>query len=309
MEKIKLHEELSRRFAPQVRLHSRELYFPAEVNWYLQRCQCQIRTGLNDKDPILLPRPVDPKALANLQHCLNGRFFYSKGISKIMSPFYLRIVEPNTVYGRPQELDQCPVYTHVYQNNEYEIDIQYFFFYAYNGPLLSYLPSAGIHEGDWEHITFRLKVPSSDVENPEKYTLLALHTARHAKEGRWYLLDGSKRYSDTLKFTEDGHPIIYSSKFGHTSYVSCGRQKRFVPFGMIDDYTDDQGKWWSTWKNIQHIGKIEDEDFMEKTNTWWLLFNGLWGPYGYRLAEGDGPTGPAMKEGYSREDPITITNS
>jgi len=114
----------------------------------------------------------------------------------------------------------------------------------------------------------------------------------------------------------------------HASYPTSGRQRRFVPLGLIDDYTDNNGMFWSTWNmivllpdtsTICHIDKtfdpenplaLKQEPLKSITDIRWLLYNGQWGRKGRKsYGESDGPYGPGMKVYFRRGDvAMTLQN-
>jgi len=149
-------------FAPEVRLHSGEAYYPARVHWYLSRCALKLHTSDLASDPVVLPHISSIHELLSVQCQYHGGSHGSLGALDLpkATSLYVTPISSDTYAGEPDKLDQIPLYanlvyktptpSHEAEPSTLVIDLQYFFFYAYNGALLWYLPSAGIHEGDWE---------------------------------------------------------------------------------------------------------------------------------------------------------------
>lgn len=114
-------------------------------------------------------------------------------------------------------------------------DLQYWFFYPYNYlPLVTFNPlvmrdpigatlaAADFHEGDFEHVTVRLRRADPDGE----LRPVAVEMARHAHENR------TLRWSSPELKLHGSHPVVYAGLGGHASYEGCGRKlrhpKRFV---------------------------------------------------------------------------------
>jgi len=338
--------QLASKYAPEIRLHSEELYYPASVEWFLQRCDLRFSTGKGDQDPVIIDTITDIDCLINQSFKFKEQTFFSMQTPNKPnhSPFYLRVKDQTAIFGQ-KDLNNVPVYVRFFYPEEDKlasnyVDIQYYFFYGYNGALKSFLPTVGIHEGDWEHITVRVRLDGIFDHS----SIMAIYYSAHGGEGRWYLNCAGKEGDDSfvpsasLRSIEDtgrgigyflnnqDHPIVYSSKFLHASYPTSGRQRRFLPLGLIDDYTDDKGSCWSTWNSIVimpeisdicHISRsdyqpLNDSSFSLKHNydIRWMLFNGQWGRKGRKsYGESDGPYGPGMKVYFRKGDcPITLQN-
>ncbi|KAL6055601.1 G protein gamma domain-containing protein, variant 2 [Balamuthia mandrillaris] len=171
---------------------------------------------------------------------------------------------------------------------EYFWELQYFFFYSFNGAVIPWLPTAGIHEGDWEHMSVRA--------TPDGSSIAAVYMACHGSEGRWYLRPStSPTAEDGYRLTNITHPIAYSARGGHATYAWPGRQKRRVPtknlhLWVIDDDTCDKGIRWQTWRNVVLIHDVRQHI--------WLQYCGEWGDKATAPLSGMGPWGPAHKDFY-----------
>lgn len=202
--------------------------------------------------------------------------------------------ESNELRGLPLENKHviAPVYTHIKHYDDHPfIDIQYFFFYTYNGcvyfrvgykhgfsqrkrnvPICNF----GRHQGDWEHVTVRVD-PHGEF--------MRLFVSQHGG-GEWYAADQIQWY--------DTHPVIYPSLHSHANFVREEiRTQAELPISGIPfissinwikfvDVTSLNGTrrypWmpqrdfspvWRTWQHQQLKIVSGDED--------WLQFKGYWG--------------------------------
>ncbi|MDE1461878.1 Vps62-related protein [Spartinivicinus poritis] len=125
-------------------------------------------------------------------------------------------LEPvNGSASRPGNVAAAKTIVHVKDTVPGYTDIQYWFFYAYNGPGTAKvrfgeiynntgeLKPFGEHTGDWEHVTFRF-------ENSSK-KLISAYFSQHNY--------GEKRNANQLEW-DGSHVVIYSSKNGHASYAN-----------------------------------------------------------------------------------------
>lgn len=149
-------------------------------------------------------------------------------------------------------------------------DIQYWFFYPYNGDIVPGAVKGGEHEGDWEHITVRT---SRGFQN-----IMEVFYSRHDFEGVW-LQPGE------FSVNSEGRPIVFSAINSHASYATPGRQERPVP---LPDRTQDGGPRWETWKNIKAVGEINNPI----GGQFWIRYTGRWGEIG---PFSSGPFGPAFQ--------------
>jgi hypothetical protein len=158
-------------------------------------------------------------------------------------------------------------------------DIQYWFFYAYNGDITTGADFE--HEGDWEHITVRV---DGNLKTP-----MSVFFASHATESEW-------RNRGGFKINSDGHPVVYSAYHSHaTSWRVGTHPRRFLP----DDYTAEGGPKWATWDTLRLIGThrrpLQDLE--------WVKFTGHWGQIGTPGPEWlSGPYGPAFQAWWADDD-------
>jgi Vacuolar protein sorting-associated protein 62 len=316
-----LEDELMGRFAPVVKLHPEEEYFPANVDWMLPLVGLQFYTCFQGEDsiPALEPGQIDPNSpdsinsmLGQCQKCQCGEIAcgYSSDALQCSGPehglandprqivdkdpthFFLNFPEERLILQGLLDSTLWTCYTHVMRSpahHPYMYDIQYFFFYPFSGPLAGW----GEHEGDWEHVTVRVK---SDL-----HTIYGVYYSAHEGEGRWYQQETGPESG--YKLTEDGRPIVYSAYHSHASYPWAGNWDR-DPNGLPDDNTAD-GFEWNCRNNIVNLG----EKLNPHRDMKWNLFTGNWGDCQSEIyGEVCGPTGPSMRSFWTVGDPLNGDN-
>ena len=199
----------------------------------------------------------------------------------------LKISNQTIKYGK---LANAKAYVNLIIGSTYT-DIQYWFLYGYNGAGTAYLKRfepiswppwesgryhsmgdhsmspAGQHEGDWEHITVRIR--------NDNYEAQKVHLASHGS--------GSTRsYAQTLR---DGMVTFYSSKNGHAAYASAERHyPEFKSIGIIEfrllDNTDSPSQSFTSRGNWVIIGAHEGaKDILAESGVTfdWMKYTGRWG--------------------------------
>lgn len=259
-------EETVERFAPEVRFHPEERYFPSSVEWFLERSELRLEVD-GGKDLAVLERgeahaEVIPAAYAE------GH----RADSADPSRFFLQIsngdFEEDTREGN---LGSAKTYVHFRRaaDGSDAYDIQYWFFFPYSGPLMGG-PAGGAHEGDWEHITVRIDEKLNRVHE--------VYYAAHDAEGRWMK-------PSELRFRDKTHPVVYTARYGHASYPRPGLKARAM---LPADHTADGGAVWRTWN---HVEIIADENG-PRPEFAWVRYSGRWGEVGSLFS---GPHGPAFQ--------------
>lgn len=207
--------EMLRKFAPLVRLHPDDDYRPASIDWYLERSHMM-------------------KAL---------RRFTDKGevdrrkIGDYKDPNWsIKLADDDDRRG---DLAAAMCYGHAIEHSRY-MELQYWFFYPYNGPMWGF----GTHEGDWEHISIKV------VDGKAVKYFFATHT------------DGDTHEPNEM-LTDQGHVVVFSAKHSHASYKSKGKQERKH---LPDDHTDF-GQAWETWRRLERIDR----------RLGWIRYPGRWG--------------------------------
>ena len=137
------------------------------------------------------------------------------------------------------------------------LDLQYWFFYAYNDWASGY-GGFNDHEGDWEgfHIFFRLDAGSRPIE-PPAYVCYLGHHSRLTKP--WTHPDVEKVGT---------HPVIYAAAGSHASYPQAKRYPLMALYNLIDyasgdSFTLDDAEWRSRI-NLDQI-------------PWVSTYRGSWG--------------------------------
>jgi hypothetical protein len=177
------------------------------------------------------------------------------------------------------------------------IDLQYWFFYPLNylpeltndftflgDPISSIVANVDFHEGDFEHVTVRLR-PKGVGLVPK-----TVEMARHKGEDRPIPWD-----SPDLQLLGD-HPVVYAGFGGHASYEKCGPHVRHaLGFILLVDWTlcgegqnfvfgtetplvDLRSVRWPCWPG--HFGELPPHPVFE------LLVEGPRSPYFQQDDEG-----------------------
>jgi len=177
-------------------------------------------------------------------------------------------------------------------------DIQYLFFYPFNGRL----GAGGAHEGDWEHITVRVNHYADRIEK--------VYFSAHHHEGRWSYERSALNpagYAVGATCGHDGnqHVRVWVAKHSHACYPEPGRHPRhafMLPHGGLhdtigdllpDDTAAESEPAATTWDCAGCL-----EDLTEHTQPW-LRYSGLWGEVGQMFS---GPYGPAHQPWWYDDD-------
>jgi Vacuolar protein sorting-associated protein 62 len=176
------------------------------------------------------------------------------------------------------ELASATVYVHIRpacvrkrttaNNQPKNLEIQYWFFYPYNGAIAG----SGAHEGDWEHITIQFNgvaalTDKGDIAAPKtKGDIAQIFFSRHT-ETVWIANE-----KDKIEF-EGNRPVIFSARHTHANYST--------PYeGPIDKA--HRGERWETWVGFKPLELLEDNPAAEVEERGfvrhpWNRFNGNWG--------------------------------
>jgi hypothetical protein len=193
---------LAERFAPELRLHSRELFVPISNAAYVEQTQLKEEEGkftkLLDAAPSLLRLPVVAGVCVLRSGCqyfldVRGAEPHPPGHSERL---YGEI--ENHVFStgaRPT------VYYHVtHYDDADEYAVQYWFLYLFNYRLNE-------HESDWEQITLRLDSDKRPVD-----AFYSAHSGGHARP--WAQVERA-----------DDHPVVYPGLGSHANYFEPGRHR------------------------------------------------------------------------------------
>ncbi|MFT6914555.1 MAG: hypothetical protein ACJAWL_000851 [Motiliproteus sp.] len=275
-------DELDRviqRHAPHLHLHSEEQFFMASVGSYLQSVglwdeaagEWRVRPGKlwdverQDMDSQALPAD-NPENRKNLW-------------LKIPDQANDWIVDPEVLKAGKAVADGVRVYLHAkFLPSQDCTDIQCWLFSPYNGAGTAYmwlateekkfvdLDPLGVHEGDWEHVTFRV----------DNYTM--------AVKGAYLSQHGDQPWFeyDTMDHEGDGRMLVYASRHGHANYAKPGRNlhpdtktEGIYQFGLRND--TDKGPYHV---DIAQLGELVSAAFLgeqapQEPN--WLKFPCRWG--------------------------------
>lgn len=259
-------EETIERYAPQVRFHPEERYFPSSVSWFLKRTDMRLEVE-DGSDIVALDHGRTAPEVIPAVHVEGAA---SGGNSP--SRYFLQIANnDDEARTRQGDVDSAETYVHFRKASDGSdsYDIQYWVFFPYSGPLMGG-PVGGAHEGDWEHVTVRV---DSTLQKVEK-----IYYAAHEAEGRWIS-------PSDVRFVDDTHPVVYIARFGHASYPRPGLKGR----GMLPaDRTADGGVTWDTWNDVELVATDEGP----RDGYHWLSYSGRWGEVGSVFS---GPYGPAFQ--------------
>lgn len=247
-------QQVITKFAPEVRFHTDEKYFPMDVNEFLKFVDLR-----DNGAKVIIPKgQVTGQKLAA----------YS---APQYTNYYLGFADKSMKGGvKPDQnkLVHSPLYANFIPLADGAL-IQYLFFFPFNGAFqIGELPvgfdkvintvtktgNIGEHEGDWEHVNVLLKGPT-----PDMLTLQDVYYARHraSKDGSF----------DKPELSEGTHPVVYSSKWGHAShYKHRDRQ-------ADQDATSPNGPRWRGWEDVQYVGTKEHPTPGHE----WLSFAGHFG--------------------------------
>lgn len=292
-----LEQQLATRHAPVVYLHPSEWNYPANVDWYLGRARMRFHHSCSalalccgdhqlldygyPNQQNLIAQAHGKRAWSLFQGCHHTDTQYSDRDFDPDHCFFLQLQDPDHS-GSLYTFD-WKVYVHAYPNTQGGMNLQYWFFYAYNEGLV------GInHEADWENIVVVLDGNQNVVQ-----VLLARHNdSYHAISPAnitWY---------------QGTHPTVMSSLGSHASYEN---------FDACDgDWREHGCAWgypgwrWFTWSGGRPAGELGyqggglvmvGEKSYPLGGQTFLRYSGRWGEIGsLPLTDGtDGPRGPAYQ--------------
>ncbi len=262
--------ELAKKYAPEFRLHPDEQYKPSSAEWFLDRAHMRF-DRLNASDYQILN--VGTISESNIHNRYKNGQFSGAGYR---SDFFLQIPNNSNEHNtRKGNIYTTKIYVN-FRNALFsnDLEIQYWIFYPYNGPMWGF----GEHEGDWEHITVRLNGQCGSIKK--------IYYAAHGSEGKWY-------YPYQIQFVGN-HPVVYSAINSHASYPYTGKTHRN---NLPDDHTASGGPIIQSWSKLEIIRS----DISTPIAGWnssqiknWVKFTGRWGEIGIISS---GPFGPTVKNG------------
>ena len=253
------HDELLRRFLPRLRYDSNEQYFAdSPAQWTDNPGHELRRTGgeLIARAPELTLGFLGRETYADGRKVEKSDYIGDPKRDYRRQYVKLRVARPelkNRVYGRAVEADG-------------RLWLQYWLWYFYNDYSLAL--GAGLHEGDWEMVQFRMHDDEPDL------AVYAQHT--HAEKRPWHEVK-----------THEGHPLVYVARGSHASYFEAGFHTTEAWYDLAD------GKRKSPELTLE---------ILEDDPPGWALWPGRWGDTAPRLPGGvhqPSPTGPGAKKQWS----------
>ncbi len=337
-------EALAREYAPEFHFYETEEYLPSSVEWFLARAELQYsenpKGGYGVFETVVPNGKIDSQNLANIviRHTDHNKLQVFEGIDPMENDiatgvpfdhyatfsnnsFQLKLVDKKDYKGN-LESARCYAHTH-YLEGTHQIEISYSLFFPYNGPLpasklfnwFSSLTNVGTHEGDWEHITIRLKNDSHVEKNPMHRIEGVFLSAHSDNEGEWYTVDkirpqahANRNEKNTL-FLKGEQIVAWVAKSTHGIYNRDGEIQRrtseaggigneILPYELTSETANI--KKLNCAANLEYV--TEQLEHSQPPHRHWMFFNGRWGANpGGLLTSGNGPTGPMFKSYWKKE--------
>jgi hypothetical protein len=265
-------------FAPELRLHENDRYRPTSVEWFLPKVRMR-RHRPHDSDVQILDAG-DVTLMSLVSQSSAGQH---SGRGSQRTNFFLEI-RKQVNETRRGSLAEAECYVHFRRapGGRDSWDIQYWFFYAYNGDITTGADFE--HEGDWEHITVRI---SDDLRSLER-----VFFASHATESEW-------QSASEVAMTSGSHPVAYAAYHSHATFATSGKHPRT---GLPDDHTSSAGPHWQPWNSLRLIG----ERHRPVRGQEWVKYTGRWGQIGTQASDWpewlSGPYGPAFQAWWNDDD-------
>lgn len=212
----------------------------------------QVKTFIQTYGPVLYMHPEEQFLATSV-----GWFLENAGqLQGSGANAYFEKLKPEQRKG---DLRRAKPYIHVKEPVGDHVEIQFWIFYAYNGPGTAKLPILpdyevnlapfGEHGGDWEHFTFRVDLQTMQ---PTKVWL-----AQHG--------DGKLHDYGDLK-QENGRPVLYASRNGHATYHD------------VDNHVTDVVLLNVTGRGHPFDTSKPEPELLDVSPPDWLGFEGRWGP-------------------------------
>jgi VPS62-like protein len=264
------------RFAPVVYFDPSDPYRLASVDWYMARTEFHAPS---------LPAPLGV-----------GKWSFSPepgpGVQYVdpKTPDGLVVTPWSDDSGTERgDQDSAPLYVHVrpVAGHDDQIDIQYWFFYPFNGNEILRLEGVRTaetsidisqHQGDWEHVTVRVSLVNDG-------SIVAVLYAAHSGGG--WVTQRSSANPEGFD-TENGHPKVYVAAQTHASYPIAGGPFEIGAFRGLDsfvdillvDYTSGDGPPVDFTDRCTIVRNDATRLFADEgTNPSWLAFTGRWGDH------------------------------
>jgi hypothetical protein len=280
-----VENQIIKKFAPLVKINPEEQYLPANIPWFLSRVRMRFDISLG------LDKQVLNKGEVNLSNLTTQSYNnIPSGLSPNPTNFFLEATDiagggslddyrKKTRAGVTSLEWVCYARVHYSPGNSGNYDIQYIFYYPYNGDMVSG-PLNTAHESDFEHITVRVK--------QDQKTISQVYYAAHDNEGKWYNLQIPAEGLSGYSVTTEGRLLVYAALNSHASYPWAGKWTRN---NLPDDHAAGDGPIWDCQQSVQNLGEKE----YPAKDMQWIQYSGHWGEVGTQSFT-TGPVGPAYQQ-------------
>jgi len=268
--------------------------WPANVDWFLPQVRMRMHhdncpdhtiLGVGSVNTYNITRQSHQRATSWLGCSHSGATYYSNRDWTAENHFFLQPTN-DVVHHGIHNPDQWKVYFHAYRNNIGGINIQYWFFYAYND-----FAGGFNHEVDWEHINVKLRPDHT----PEGVYFAAHHDLN------WYS-------AWDVIWHEGTHPRVWVGDGSHASYATPWACNTTYVNGWPETCWDLPNHLWYTWSGGRGYNPgFEGQGLVnvgEKARPMggqdWLQYSGRWGEVGI-IGGTSGPRGPAYNPHWMRD--------
>lgn len=298
-------DQLLATYAPVVMMDEDDWTKPANVDWFVARASLRFHHDGGCTDCLVESSPTQLSSINWSHNKKRGTLdcshyndpVRSDGVNSSFDTgqcFFLQV--GNNDHSGSSNPSDWKVYGHVYPNRFGGINIQYWFFYAYNDGLLGFN-----HEGDWECIIVQL-----NPDNSVKDLLYFQHDEN----------DPPPLSSSQVSWYNSTHPVVYAARGSHASYHSPSAAN--APIN--DSWTgcsasvDSCANAWYTWTGgkpqgapgnqgggVLNVGEKNSAHTFYFHSQHFLVFFGRWGEIGLHPDIGtSGPRGPAYQTKWNK---------
>ena len=272
----KQKQALVQAYAPQIRLHPSEKYFPADIDFALAACELRANDG---SDAVIHDRITSQSLLMQTG-------------SVPMESTYVHIVDEAAIIGNPpSDIGGISIFakisTILYDDGTGKPptefwDILYNIFYMHNGSTVPGSTTVGAHSWDNETVIVRILpnyAPSADM-------IETIFFSQHSGGG-WFKPSKLQFVGDNgigareaggrganNRSAEDTHVVAYAAKYSHAHYPAAATWPRM--FGVATDYTSDGGIHWIPTTILADLPSVTNP------KATWTLYTGRFGQEGQR---------------------------
>lgn len=235
-------QDLIETFAPILKMHPKDKYFPQDVNTFLKQSYLVCFTDEKEKTISLLDlKPSTGEILKAITEDLQA------GVPE--KGKFCRLILKDKKSGLkgavpgPDKIIHVPIYVGVQAMEDKHLEFQFWAFFPNNGPIKLLKPLViGNHEGDWEHISIIVgpkKGREQSQFSTKNYEIKNVFYSAHQQAM------GKRRYPGQFEEFK-GHPVVYVGAGGHPMY-----SKKFRLNGRLD--TTGKGAVWHTKDHYEII--------------------------------------------------------